>query len=228
MSRIKHPIRAIEEPFGKAGLIVAVVALVLALTGAAFAATGLNGKQKKEVEKIAKKFAGKPGAAGPQGPAGPQGSPGSNGKEGAQGKAGATGATGATGKQGKEGEPGILHPGETLPSEATETGNFIAVALSPTVATAGTAVSLPIPLESAAESVIFVSTEMVEEEEIPAGCSGSEAEPEAAPGNICVFGGRPNVIGLTAVNKTRTGAVLLLGLEAEGASTYGTWAATAE
>ena len=66
MKRLRHPIRAIREPFGTAGLIVACVALVLALTGAAFAAAGLTGKQKKEVEKIAKKYAGKPGAAGAQ------------------------------------------------------------------------------------------------------------------------------------------------------------------
>lgn len=91
MSRIKHPVRAIREPFGTAGLVVAVVALVLALTGAAFAAGGLTGKQKKEVEKIAKKFAGKPGAPGPAGPQGP---------------AGTAGTAGAAGKEGPEGEPG--------------------------------------------------------------------------------------------------------------------------
>ena len=53
MSRliIRHPIRAAREPFGKAGLIVAIVALVAAIGGTALAASGLNSKQKKEVDK---------------------------------------------------------------------------------------------------------------------------------------------------------------------------------
>jgi hypothetical protein len=103
MKRLRHPIRAVREPFGTAGLIVACVALVLALTGAAFAAGGLTGKQKKEVEKIAKKVAGKPGAAGApgaQGPAGPAG------KDGANGAAGAKGATGPQGSVGSKGATG--------------------------------------------------------------------------------------------------------------------------
>jgi hypothetical protein len=89
--KLRHPIRAIEEPFGKAGLIVAIIAVVLALTGAAFAAGGLSGKQKKEVEKIAKKYAGKPGAPGATGPGG---STGAAGKDGANGTNGAPGANG--------------------------------------------------------------------------------------------------------------------------------------
>ncbi|HEU4707536.1 MAG TPA: hypothetical protein VFS64_10130 [Solirubrobacterales bacterium] len=96
-SKLRHPVRAIREPFGTAGLIVACVALVLALSGAAFAAGKLTSTQKKEVEKIAKKFAGKPGATGPAGPAGPagsQGSAGSNGKDGANGASGKDGANG--------------------------------------------------------------------------------------------------------------------------------------
>src|SRR3954453_22689625 len=63
--------RHFKEPFGKAGLTVAILALVLAMVGGAWAAVGLNGKQKKEVRKIAKTFAGKPGVAGQQGPAAP-------------------------------------------------------------------------------------------------------------------------------------------------------------
>jgi hypothetical protein len=102
-----HPIRAIREPFGTAGLVVACVAMVLALTGAAFAAKGaLTGKQKKEVEKIAKKYAGKPGAAGAAGPAGPQGAAGAAGKDGAQGEKGAKGDAGSPGSPGAPGAPG--------------------------------------------------------------------------------------------------------------------------
>lgn len=106
MKRLRHPVRAVREPFGTAGLIVACVALILALTGAAFAAAGLTGKQKKEVEKIAKKFAGKPGAPGAAGPAGKDGSNGAAGARGATGAQGAKGATGAQGSAGPKGEAG--------------------------------------------------------------------------------------------------------------------------
>jgi hypothetical protein len=119
MKRLRHPIRAVREPFGTAGLIVACVALVLALTGAAFAAGGLTGKQKKEVEKIAKKFAGKPGApgaAGAQGPAGPAG------KDGSNGAAGAAGETGATGPQGPTGPEGATGPAGANPTSVAFTG----------------------------------------------------------------------------------------------------------
>lgn len=80
--------RRLKEPFGKAGLTVAVIALVFAMIGGAWAAVGLNSKQKKEVTKIAKKYAGK------QGPQGPQGLPGANGTNGKDGAAGAPGADG--------------------------------------------------------------------------------------------------------------------------------------
>jgi hypothetical protein len=94
MNRLRHPVRAIREPFGTAGLIVACIALIAALAGGAYAASGLTGKQKKEVKKIAqteaKKFQGT-GPAGPAGPAGPQGPAGSNGKDGAAGAPGADG-----------------------------------------------------------------------------------------------------------------------------------------
>ncbi len=118
MKRLRHPVRAIREPFGTAGLIVACVALILALTGAAFAAAGLTGKQKKEVEKIAKKFAGKPGAPGAQGPAGSNGAAGAKGATGQQGPKGATGAQGSAGPKGEAGaagkSPKVVEEGASL------------------------------------------------------------------------------------------------------------------
>jgi hypothetical protein len=222
MSRIKHPIRAIREPFGTAGLVVAIVALVLALTGAAFAAAGLSGKQKKEVEKIAKKFAGKPGPAGPagpQGPAGPGGSAGAAGKEGPQGKQGETGATGksvtvtaiapetpeceerggaevkregaGSGVEvcnGVEGSP--WSAGGVLPPGKTETGAWSV--LSDSEKHVAFSISFPIPLSEpiAGADVHFVTVRDQKGEEgqtIPSGCGGTSAEPEADPGNLCVF-----------------------------------------
>jgi hypothetical protein len=121
--KLRHPVRSIREPFGKAGLTVAILALVLAMVGGAYAAGALSGKQKKEVEKIAKKYAGKTGSAGSQGPAGPagaKGDTGTNGKDGTNGTNGTNGKEGPEGKQGKEGTTGFT---ETLPSGKTETGS---------------------------------------------------------------------------------------------------------
>jgi hypothetical protein len=110
VKRLRHPIRAIREPFGTAGLIIAMIALVAALGGSALAASGaLTGKQKKEVEKIAKKYAGKPGAAGPTGPAGANGKDGANGANGTTGAAGKDGAAGAAGKSVKVAAASPLH-----------------------------------------------------------------------------------------------------------------------
>lgn len=110
----------LREPFGKAGLIVAIVALVAALVGGAYAASasrhhkkavGLNSKQKKEVKTIAKSFQG-------NGPAGPLGPTGANGKDGAAGGQGPKGDTGAQGPQGSAGQSGKsvavskIEPGE--------------------------------------------------------------------------------------------------------------------
>jgi hypothetical protein len=95
-------LRRIREPFGKAGLIVAVVALVAALVGGAYAASGgLTGKQKKEVKKIAKQFAGENGAPGPAGSQGPKGD---TGAAGTNGKDGAPGTNGKDGTNGNDGE----------------------------------------------------------------------------------------------------------------------------
>jgi hypothetical protein len=110
MKLLKHPVRSIREPFGKAGLIVAILALLLGTTGAAFAAKGaLTGKQKKEVEKIAKKYAGKPGTNGTNG---------TNGTPGAKGDTGAKGDAGAPGSPGAPGAPGAAGKGVVLTAEA--------------------------------------------------------------------------------------------------------------
>jgi hypothetical protein len=106
-SKLRHPIRAIREPFGTAGLIVACVALIAALGGSAIAANNaLTGKQKKQVKKIAKKFAGQNGAQGPAGQAGSQGPKGDTGAAGANGANGKDGTNGTNGTNGKDGAPG--------------------------------------------------------------------------------------------------------------------------
>jgi hypothetical protein len=92
--RLRHPIRSITEPYGKAGLTVAIFALVLATTGAAFAAGKLTATQKKEVKKIvAAEVAKHPGPAGKEGPAGPAGPTGPAGENGGNGKNGTSATT---------------------------------------------------------------------------------------------------------------------------------------
>jgi Collagen triple helix repeat (20 copies) len=172
-NRAKSP-----EPFGKAGLLVAILALVLATTGAAFAASGLNGKQKKEVEKIAKKFAGKPGPAGPAGATGPAGPAGAAGKNGSNG---APGAPGEPGPKGEEGSPWTA--GGTLPAGATETGDW---ALSSSEEPLP--ISFPIPLEEGLEaSHVFYIKEGQAGLEHGTECPGTPAEPKAAEGDLCIY-----------------------------------------
>jgi hypothetical protein len=112
--------RRIREPFGTAGLIVAIVALVAALAGGAYAASGaLTGKQKKEVQKIAqteaKKFAGKQGPTGSTGSTGAQGATGAKGDTGTVGTAGPNGPGGEPGAKGERGEQGVRGPAGASP-----------------------------------------------------------------------------------------------------------------
>lgn len=231
-AKFRHPIRAIREPFGTAGLIVAVIALVLALTGAAFAAAGLSGKQKKEVEKIAKKFAGKPGAPGAIGPAGPAGPAGKEGPEGPQGQQGKQGI------QGKEGEPWTA--GGTLPKGKTETGAW---ALSPYKLSEGfggtilgrTAVSFNVPLSSApnfryvksnGEEGAYNETSGEFEFTTATHCLGTLEAPKAAEGYLCIYAkfafGKP-----LAPESYAAGGILSLEAPLEGLPPLvGTWAVT--
>jgi hypothetical protein len=181
-------ISRIRGRLGPAGFVLAIIALVAALAGGAYAASGgLSGKQKKEVEKIAKKYAGKPGATGPQGSAGAAGKDGGKGDTGAKGEKGDPGAKGDQGIQGIQGIPGkdgVIHPGETLPAEATETGVWQLVSIGGAEQT--TSIGWPIPLEKAdAEAVTTVSL-------TPGGaptlsCPGNVGNPEAEPGFLCLY-----------------------------------------
>ena len=255
MKRLRHPVRAIRDPFGTAGLIVACIALVLALTGAAFAAGKLTSKQKKEVEKIAKKYAGKPGAPGA---AGPQGPAGSNGQAGAKGDAGTNGTNGVDGKSvivaneapagcaaggftyeiegsgneneicnGKNGQTGFT---ETLPSGKTETGVW-GINLEPSKATI-VPISLNIPLETAPEA-IFVTGGSA------SGCPGfAGGLPTAEAGKLCIYAlpglgtlsGSPTFFNPTELSLGAGKDGVAMSLTCGGSSTcvqYGSYAVTA-
>jgi hypothetical protein len=239
----------LREPFGKAGLTVAIFALVLAMVGGAYAAGKLNGKQKKEVEKIAKKFAGKPGTPGVAGSNGKDGTNGTNGKDGAPGT---PGTPGEPGKPGKNGTTGFT---ETLPSGKTETGAFV---VTVTESNQRLAISFPIPLAEALEGkrgevahVIAPNGEEMNVEEelvdrtVAGACLGSVGEPTAAPGNLCVYihhleGGMPvpGSNGIAAIDESGSeaqkvntvGATVLFNNTFPPSGThnaFGTWAVTA-
>jgi hypothetical protein len=290
MKRLRHPIRAIREPFGTAGLIVACIALVAALGGTALAAkSALTGKQKKEVEKIAKKFAGKPGAPGAPGAQGNPGAAGAAGKDGTNGTNGTNGTPGTNGKSvvlgtatttpvtgecptvggttvevegtpaskkhicnGKEGEPGAIHPGETLPSEASETGTWAFSEAATEPAVLWSSISFPVPLaapiENAPECGTTGNPDCVVHvfefgEPIPAGCTGTEAAPfvenlGAEPGNLCIYVFfSPNHVTAADVSPVnpeagtagagRAGAILKTGVVPAEATGVGAWAVTA-
>jgi hypothetical protein len=216
-------ISSIHSKLGTASFIISIVALVAALGGGAYAAnSALSGKQKKEVEKIAKKYAGKPGVAG------------ANGDNGAAGATG-VGTEGKQGPEGKQGLPGTTGFTEALPAGKTETGAWVWGPVPEGVATAKVALSLAIPLSTGTE----LEFHAVEFEESPTPeCPGSAEEPEAAPGNLCLYVGEgtgtftsvgalnpqftevPGTVGSSGV------IVSFFGVE-EGESGRGVWAATA-
>ena len=122
----------LKEPFGKAGLILAVVALVFAMLGGAYAATSSKRHHKrgnagaalaKKYSKVFSKrfsaaFSKRFATAGPAGPQGPKGDNGGNGSSGPKGD------TGATGPQGPQGDPGDVWTTGTLPDTGTLTGVY--------------------------------------------------------------------------------------------------------
>jgi hypothetical protein len=235
--------RRLTEPFGKAGLTVAILALVLALVGGAYAAGGLNPVQKKQVIKIAKKYAGKPGAPGATGPAGVAGTNGTNGKNGTAGKNGESVAissasagecpeggskftVGAEAGKACNGSPWVA--GGTLPSGKTESG-WWSLSVPVHDPTTGTSlsfapISFVIPLESA-PTAIFLKAGETE----PINCPGTAGEPKAKLGFLCVYTFQeleaPS-LGVSVL--TEVGAVVGANHGGEpGGAAFGTWAVTA-
>jgi len=210
--------RRLREPFGKAGLTVAILALVMALVGGAYAAGGLTKSQEKQVTKIAKKYAGKPGATGPAGPAGTNGT---NGKDGAPGTKGTNGEnvavsayageeceespgeagaefTNGTGTafacNGKEGSPWTA--GGTLPSKQSEYGTFAYYGNKENGAIGASPISFTLPLAKEAKGAEFLY-----KGQTGTNCKGTAKEPTAPPGYLCVY----DVVGEEEFGKPTTG-----------------------
>ncbi len=184
----------IHQRLGTAGFIISIIALVAALGGGAYAATGGGNSKATASAKAKQGKQGKPGKtgpagpagpAGPTGPAGPKGDTGSKGETGSIGPAGPKGDTGDTGDAGPQGPPGPTCDEETgeclLPPEATETGLFSGqLPASPGFVTV--AISFPLRLSENPTGHYLVSSDQPTAE-----CPGTYFDPDAAPGNLCVY-----------------------------------------
>ncbi len=258
MKRLRHPIRAIREPFGTAGLIVAVVALIAALGGSAIAAGALSGPEKKEIKKYAKKYAqqfavqGPAGPAGSKGDTGAKGDPGAPGSKGDPGEKGTNGTNGTNGTDGVDGEDGMCsstNPECVLPSGATMTGiwSFDAPTggeeLWSTISFPLQAVPAPI---YGLGTVVYIGTES-DQERVDHGappydrvhCPGSAEDPQALPGYLCIYESyTANIIAFGTIREPTFGSQpdINSGIQmaweinnnAQPAAGFGSWAFTAE
>jgi hypothetical protein len=165
---------------------VALLALFLALGGTSYAASTLVGKnsvgsaqvingslQTKDLSKKARKAL--------------KGNRGPRGLRGAQGPQGATGAQGVHGIQGTQGVQGPPGPfPEVLPEGKTIRGDFYILGRATAGGQqSGDSISFVYPLASpipdASQHFIAAGTAP------PADCPGTVANPQAAPGTLCVY-----------------------------------------
>lgn len=208
--------------FGIPG-VIAVVALVFAMFGGAYAANHPEGGKATASAKAKK---GPRGPRGKTGPTGPQGLPGANGKDGAAGAAGPTGPAGATGPTGPT--------GTTLPSGMTETGIWGArgpEGLSSLITWVSFPLRLPSPPTFHFIECGFTCTPTPE-------CPSTlVSEPEAEPGQLCVYmteGANVNVevppTTLSGINpdpKSGIGMLFPFKEEESGERVFGSYAVTA-
>ena len=197
--------------------VIATLALVLAMTGGAYAAkqylitstkqispkvlSALKGNAGPAGKSGANGVTGAKGEAGPAGIKGEKGEKGERGEKGETGKDGEEGERGPRGQEGKPGAPGAIHPGETLPTGATETGTWTMTAgvnnQSVGGAIAQASISFAIPLADTLEgSNIKVEPVYLEEEEKykpEPECPSTLVEltegkaAKAGPGFLCVY-----------------------------------------
>lgn len=177
--------------------------------------------------------AGAAGATGPPGPAGQQGPAGSPGETGKEGPAGKNGTNGKNGVAGVAGTPGVIHPGEKLPTGASETGAWSTFYTATAAGQPGSSpISFTIPLAAEPEPHYY----KVGETPAPgSGCKGEAEKPEAEPGNLCVFAEREvdleeyafQGLHVHLLAPSPEGAVVVVSAVAPGeVSGLGTWAVT--
>jgi hypothetical protein len=247
---------------------VATLALVFAMSGGALAATHYLITSTKQIKpSVLKSLQGKVGAAGAQGPAGAAGSQGPQGPGGPQGPLGGKGADGTNGTNGTNGENVTVAKasaaeckeggtkfsnatgsgkacngspwtaGGTLPKGSSEKGTWGWIG-----STAGpenpaiTPISFNIPLATTSIVTVVPKGQHGTGEGCPV--TSSVAEPEAEPGNLCIFINEEisvEAIGAEDPEKGefekagRVGTeVVIIPVGANEAKAFGTWAVTAE
>jgi hypothetical protein len=197
--------------------ITATLALFFAMSGGAFAAKHYLINSTKQINpKVLKTLRGN------RGPAGPTGAAGITGKEGPAGKEGAAG---------KQGPPGPFVA--NLPSGQTLRGNYAGRAFGEPGQDMQIPITFAFPLAAAPATHYVVSGEAP-----PAQCPGTAAEPQATPGNLCVYESTPAInansmrvfdpIGGENNQANRFGAGVAAGATAKGDfRVRGSWAVTA-
>ena len=151
------------------------------------------------------------------------------GQRGAPGDTGPKGDPGAAGQAGSNGQPGAAGPLlDALPTGKTLRGYYTVIGSGAGVI-ASTSISFAFPLASVPEAH-YVQTGAA----VPAGCTGTAANPGASPGHLCVFEievfNTTNRTVIAAVNNTadRFGAgVFAIGVAAGQFHAKGRWAVTA-
>jgi hypothetical protein len=158
--------------------VAATLALVFAMSGGALAANHYLINSANQISpKVLKKLKGGTGKTGASGAAG------ATGATGAQGPGGKEGTPGKEGLKGEKGEPGPLV--NTLPSGKTIRGDYY---IDNEAAKAGEfasdSLSFVFPLSAAPTAHVILKGETP-----PAECPGTAADPQAQPGNLCVYEG---------------------------------------
>jgi Collagen triple helix repeat (20 copies) len=227
----------LREPFGTAGLVVAIVALAFALGGGAWAlnpSTGSDKKAKsgKQTTPLAakKRLRGPRGPAGPPGPEGPEGPPGVNGKDGVNGKPGVNGTNGLPGKSVLSGEEpaGANCPQSGYWFEIQGSGNKQYVCSGGGGAGGGGTELGPgeslygfwdFQVSDTNEFVFSITFPLQvrpgptfhfipADASPPPECPGEEAEPKAKPGHFCVY---TRVVINAAASPTPQGGPAIVG-----------------
>jgi hypothetical protein len=213
--------------------VVMTLALVFAMTGGAFAAKHYLITSTKQISpkvlKALKGARGPAGATGAQGPAGSQGPAGANGKDGTNGSNGSNGAAGESVKVAAAGSSECAGLGgarfsngtgaatacngrtgftKTLPSGATETGDWGVADNTTAFKEILSGVSFNIPLEKA-PTPVYVKANATSSEH----CPGTVAEPAAAPGYLCVYAHEEQGWYVSSQEKIVTPTICALGAE---------------
>jgi hypothetical protein len=222
--------------------LLLVVAIIFAMTGGAFAATktkiiitSTSQISKPVLKKLEKPGApGKEGAVGKEGLPGKQGEPGKEGKEGKEGKQGEPGKEGKQGEPGKEGKEGSF--GGPLLSEKTETGTWDLSAGKEGVPVSQIGFTARLKAALGSSQVHYVG-----ETGNGSTCPGSAANPEAEPGNLCVYEEfsqeiktGPSIVDSSSslfapkIGASVAGAIIIFSRESVESTpfAYGTWAVT--